>query len=81
LEERIFFPAIQIENPGRKPEIESLIHSHDRFLDELPQMDEQLESLSREDFSRRLHGFATMLAIHENKEEVLIAATTNAQMA
>ena len=81
LEEQIFFPAIQIEDPGRKPEIESLIRSHDRLLDELAQMEEQLESLSREDFSRRLHGFATMLAIHENKEEVLVTATTNAQMA
>ncbi len=81
LEEQVFFPAIQIEDPGRKPEIESLIRSHDRLLDELAQMEEQLESLSREDFSRRLDGFATMLAIHENKEEVLIAATANVQVA
>ena len=44
-------------------------------------MEEQLESLSREDFSRRLQGFATMLAIHENKEEVLISATTDTQVA
>ncbi len=81
LEEQVFFPAIRTEDPGRKPEIERLIRSHDRLLDELAQMEDQLESLSSEDFSRRLHGFATMLAIHENKEEVLIAATTNAQMA
>ncbi len=77
LEEQVFFPAIQIEDPGRKPEIERLIRSHDRLLDELAQMEEQLESLSREDFSCRLHSFATMLAIHENKEEVLVAATEN----
>ncbi len=81
LEERGFFPAIQIEDPGRKPEIERLIRSHHRLLDELAQMEEQLESLACEDFSRRLHGFATMLAIHENKEEVLIAATANVQVA
>ncbi len=81
LEEQVFFPAIQIEDPGRKPAIESLIRSHDRLLDELAQMEAQLESLSREDFSRRLHGFATMLAIHENKEEVLVAATANVQVA
>ncbi len=81
LEEQVFFPAIRIEDPGRKPEIERLIRSHDRLLDELAQMEDQLESLSRKDFSRRLHGFATMLAIHENKEEVLIAATANVQVA
>ena len=81
LEEQVFFPAIQTEDPGRKPDIEILIRSHDRLLDELAQMEEQLESLSREDFSRRLHGFATVLAIHENEEEVLVAATTDAQMA
>jgi hypothetical protein len=44
-------------------------------------MEQQLESLSREDFSRRLHGFATMLAIHEKKEEVLIAAAADAPVA
>ena len=80
-EEQVFFPAIQIEDPGRKPEIERLIRSHDRLLDELAQMEDQLESLSSEDFSRRLHGFTTMLAIHENKEEVLVAATANVQVA
>jgi hemerythrin-like domain-containing protein len=81
LEERVFFPAIRTEDPGRKPEIERLVRSHDRLLDELAQMEEQLESLAREDFSRRLHGFATMLAIHENKEEMLVAATANVQVA
>ncbi len=79
LEEQVFFPALQIEDPGRKSEIESLIRSHDRLFDELAQMEEQLESLSREDFSRRLHGFVTILAIHEKKEEMLIAATEDAQ--
>ena len=81
LEEQVFFPAIQIADPARKPEIESLIRSHCRLLDELAQMAEQLESLSCEDFSRRLDGFATMLAIHENKEEELVAATENVQVA
>jgi hypothetical protein len=81
LEEQVFFPAIQIADPVRKPQIESLIRSHDRFLDELTQMAEQLESLSCEDFSRRLDGFATMLAIHENKEDELVAATENVQVA
>ena len=45
------------------------------------QMEKQLESLSSEDFSRRLHGFTTMLAIHENKEEVLISAPADVQVA
>ncbi len=81
MEEQVFFPAIQIEDPRRKPEIENLIHSHDRLLDELAQMEAQLESLSQEDFSRRLYGFATMLAIHENKEEALVSATADAQVA
>jgi hemerythrin len=81
LEEQVYFVAIQTEDPVRRPEIESLIRSHDRLLDELAQMEQQLESLSREDFSRRLHGFATMLAIHEKKEEVLIAAAADAPVA
>ncbi len=81
LEEQIFFPAIQVADPGRKPEIESLIRSHRRFLDELAQMAEQVESLPLEDFSRRLGGFATMLAIHEHQEEMLVAATENIQVA
>jgi hemerythrin-like domain-containing protein len=81
LEERVLFPAIQIADPSRKSEIDRLIRSHDCLLDELAQMEAQLEALSREDFSRRLHGFATMLAIHEKKEELLIAATEDARVA
>ena len=81
LEERVFFPAIQIEDPGRRTQIQSLIRSHDRLLNELAQMEEQLESLSLEDFARRLRGFATVLAIHENKEERLVAATASTQVA
>jgi hemerythrin-like domain-containing protein len=81
LEEQVFFPVIQVENPSRRPEIERLIHSHDRLLDELAQMEEQLESLSREDYSRRLHSFATMLEIHETQEAALVSATADAQVA
>ena len=72
------FPEISFANPGEKPEIERLVQAHDRFLDELVEMGEQLEFLLVEDFLRRLDGYATTFLLSESSEEALVSRTAAA---
>ena len=80
IEEGVLFSEIRHANPDEKSEIERLVRAHDRLLDELVEMGEQLESLSSDDFSRRLDGHATIFSLCECREETLAsrAATPNA---
>jgi iron-sulfur cluster repair protein YtfE (RIC family) len=71
VEEDVLFPEISDANPDEKPEIERLVQAHDRLLEELVEMGDQLEALAGEDFSRRLDGHATIFALCESSEEAL----------
>lgn len=73
VEEDVLFPEIGFANPEEKPEIERLVQAHDRLLEELVEMGEQLESLAGEDFSRRLDGHATIFSLCESSEEALVS--------
>jgi hemerythrin len=76
VEEDILFPEIGFASPDEKPEIERLVQAHDRLLEELVEMGEQLESLAGEDFSRRLDGHATIFSLCESSEEALVSRVT-----
>jgi hypothetical protein len=78
LEEDVLFPEIDFANPDEKPEIERLVQAHDRFLDELVEMGEQLEFLPGEDFLRRLDSHATIFSLAESSEEALVSRTAAA---
>jgi len=73
VEEDVLFPEIGFANPNEKPEIDRLVQAHDRLLEELVEMGEQLESLAGEDFSRRLDGHATIFSLCESSEEALVS--------
>ena len=73
VEEDVLFPEIGFANPDEMPEIERLVQAHDRLLEELVEMGDQLESLSGEDFSRRLDGHATIFSLCESNEEALVS--------
>ena len=73
VEEDVLFPEIGSANPDEMPEIERLVQAHDRLLEELVEMGDQLESLSGEDFSRRLDGHATIFSLCESNEEALVS--------
>lgn len=73
VEEDVLFPEIGFANPDEKPEIERLVQAHDRLLEELVEMGDQLESLAGEDFSRRLDGHTTIFSLCESNEEALVS--------
>lgn len=73
VEEDVLFPEIGYANPDEKPEIERLVQAHDRLLEDLVEMAEQIESLAGEDFSRRLDGHATFFSLCESSEEALVS--------
>jgi len=73
VEEDILFPEIGDANPDEKPEIERLVQAHDRLLEELVEMGDQLEILAGEDFSRRFDGHATIFSLCESSEEALVS--------
>jgi hypothetical protein len=73
VEEDVLFPEIGSANPDEQPEIERLVQAHDRLLEELVEMGDQLESLAGKDFSRRLDGHATIFSLCESNEEALVS--------
>jgi len=72
LEEEALFPEIGSARPDERSEIERVVQSHDRLLEELVEMGDQIEVLPGEDFSRRLDGHATIYALCESSEEALV---------
>jgi len=78
LEEEVLFPEIGCANPDEKPEIERLVQAHDRLLEELVEMSEQLESLAGADFSRRIDSHVTIFSLCESSEEALVSRVATA---
>lgn len=72
LEERVFFPAVHGADANQNRQIRQLIGMHSRMLVELAHLADSIESLPRDEFSRRLADFATILASHERQEETLL---------
>jgi hypothetical protein len=73
LEEQIFFPAVHGADPGQSAQLRQLIDSHARMRTELEHIADSIDSLPTDEFSRRLVGFSTILASHEQQEECLLS--------
>ena len=78
LEEQVFFPAVRGADTSQNAPIRELVAAHSRLVVELAHMADSIESLTSDDFSRRLVGFATMLASHEHREDALLTQTIDA---
>lgn len=73
LEERVLYPSIVSVDSDAKEQIGKLCVAHRRFLDDLGQLAEQLES-SIEEFGGRFESYKSLLTVHERQEEALVAA-------
>ncbi len=72
LEEQIFFPAVRGADASQSAQIRKLVESHSKMRIELAHLGDSIDSLAADGFSRRLIGFATILASHERQEEMLL---------
>ncbi len=72
LEEDVFFPALARLWPGMRGRIADLAREHDRFREELHQIQKRLGASEREGAEVRFDRLAAKLAGHDSREEQLV---------
>ncbi len=72
LEEDVFFPALARLWPGMRGRIVDLAREHDRFREELHQIQKRLGATEREGAKARFDRLAAELAGHDGREEQLV---------
>ncbi len=72
LEEDVFFPALARLWPGMRGRIVDLAREHDRFREELDQIQKRLGATEREGAKARFDRLAAELAGHDGREEQLV---------
>ena len=72
LEEDICFPALVRRWPGMRGRIADLAREHDRFREELDQIQKRLGASEREGAAARFDRLAVELAVHDSREEQLV---------
>ncbi len=72
LEEDVFFPALARLLPGMRGRIVDLAREHDRFREELEQIQKRLGATEREGAKARFDRLAAELAEHDGREERLV---------
>jgi hypothetical protein len=73
IEDDVFFPALHGLHPELGAELQKLCDEHRSFSKDLEDLADRLDNLHLKTFNSGLHSFIARLALHEWREERLLA--------